>query len=197
MHEIKVISPEEARQAVHGRDQEYEARRLPYWLMAALVIVTTALLVVLIPPGRNGATIAGHELLIVVSGSMSPAIRTGDLVAVRSVDPATIAVGDVITFRDAAMPSMLITHRVIAITQGDHGPVFTTKGDDNPVPDKLPVAASQLVGKVQTRIAYGGRIVTFLRSPLGVLSLIVVPGLFVLFNGRRLLHMIFEESDAA
>lgn len=162
--------------------------------MAAFVIVACLALVLLMPPGLQ---LGGMQVLIVVSGSMHPAIKTGDLVAIRPVAPESIQVGDIITFADHQSLRLLITHRVMSVSTGDHGPVFTTKGDANPVPDKLPVAASQVVGRVQYRVPYGGQIVMFLRSPAGTVSMIIVPGLFVLLNWRRFIAIVAEESETA
>lgn len=197
MHDFKVVSPDEARQLFRRQPLRTAPRRFPYWFVATVVIIMTAALVLLMPPTKSGATIGGYQLLAVVTGSMSPAVNTGDLVAVRPVDPAAIHVGDIITYRDHQSPALLITHRVIAITPGEVGPVYTTKGDANPVPDSLPVAASQVVGRVEQRIPYGGHVVTLLRTPIGVLSLIIVPGMYVLLNSRRLFETTIEESETA
>lgn len=198
MQQVKVVSPDEARQVLRsGRLRRPAPRRIPYWAMAVVVIVMTAVLVLIMPPNRTGATVGGYQLLAVVSGSMSPAIRTGDLIAVRPADPHTIEAGDIITYRAHDTPAQLITHRVIAVTAGESAPVFTTKGDANPVPDRLPVAAAQVVGRVHYRIPYGGYVVRFLRTPAGVLSLIILPGVYVLLQSRRLFESILEEGESA
>ena len=58
----------------------------------------------------------GYQAFLMTTGSMRPAIDPGDLVIVRSVDPADIRVGDAITFREPVGSHQLVTHRVTAIT---------------------------------------------------------------------------------
>jgi len=77
----------------------------------------------------------GYQAFLMTTGSMRPAIDPGDLVIVRSVDPADIRVGDAITFREPVGSHQLVTHRVTAITQSSDGPVFRTRGDANRVAD--------------------------------------------------------------
>lgn len=176
------------------RPRRQSAGTRVFWWMAVAVIVACVTLLFLMP---SGLQFGGRQVLVVVSGSMSPAVKTGDLVAIRPVDPGAIQVGDIVTFADHQSPHLLITHRVMAVSSGNHGPVFTTKGDANPVPDQLPVAAAQVVGRVQYRIPYGGHVVMFLRTPAGTLSMIVVPGLLILLNWRKFVEIVVEESETA
>jgi signal peptidase len=45
-----------------------------------------------------GSRLIGYQVFTVISGSMEPTYGVGDLIYVKKVDPATIAVGDPITF---------------------------------------------------------------------------------------------------
>ena len=46
--------------------------------------------------------VAGHQMYIVLSGSMSPAFEAGSLAFVQPVNPSIIGVGDIITFHCAS-----------------------------------------------------------------------------------------------
>ena len=50
--------------------------------------------------------------LVVLSGSMEPALGTGDVSVVRTIAPLDARPGDVVTFRDPDDADRLITHRV-------------------------------------------------------------------------------------
>ena len=78
-------------------------------------------------------------LAAIVSPSMEPAIKVGDIVAVQRGAP--YGVGDVIMW--CSSPFFCVVHRVVEVGRG----YVVTKGDSNPVPD-LPVPASAVVGKV-------------------------------------------------
>ena len=77
--------------------------------------------------------------MIVKSGSMEPAIKTGALVAVRPA--AGYEAGDIITFRTSDNKKIdSTTHRVVEKQAEDGEISYITKGDANKAPDirKIP-----------------------------------------------------------
>jgi len=94
----------------------------------------------------------GGTSLTVLTGSMEPAIKPGDMVATRGVDAANqnnFTVGQVIAFLPYPNNPTVVTHRITAVTQGPDGVSYTTKGDANNSVDPWgPVAASHVRGQV-------------------------------------------------
>jgi signal peptidase len=82
---------------------------------------------------------------IIASGSMTPAMKVGDIAIVISTDPSKIQTGDVIQYWQGQEMNM---HRVVEIRQTESGEQFITKGDANNVPDSDPVSADQIRGKL-------------------------------------------------
>jgi signal peptidase len=113
----------------------------------------------------------GWRVDAVLSGSMEPHLKTGALVLTRSVEPETVAVGDIITFRPTTNGKNLITHRVIGIGQSS-SLFFETKGDANEDPDPFTVPARNLVGKISFNAPYWGYVTEFLKTPLGFIILL-------------------------
>ncbi|MBO8169571.1 MAG: signal peptidase I [Thermoanaerobacteraceae bacterium] len=114
----------------------------------------------------------GYRFLVVISGSMEPEIPVGTLVAVKPVSPGSIREGDVITFRDHDNPEVLVTHRVVGLTDNGY---FVTKGDANEAADPVPVSAGDLVGKNFFRLPYIGYLaIIFKRSGAVFLGTVVV-----------------------
>lgn len=95
-------------------------------------------------------TIFGYRIYNVVSGSMEPEIKTDSLVLIKRVDPATLQVGDVISFisTDPNIASQINTHSIYKIDVKDGRYTFTTKGAANPTPDEYTVAQDNVIGKV-------------------------------------------------
>ncbi len=119
----------------------------------------------------------GREMYVVRGASMRPAIPLGAVVVVGHVDPATIAVGDVITFR--APNETVVTHRVVGV-----GPApeitFQTKGDASSATDPIVVPAHSLIGRVEVFVPVVGVIVALLASTLGgVAALGLIGGLLL------------------
>ena len=121
----------------------------------------------------------GWRVDAVISGSMEPRLKVGSLVVVRPVEPETIVVGDIITFRTTTLGENSITHRVIVI--GHNSPLhFRTKGDANNNLDPFTVPAQNLLGKVCLHIPYLGYFTEFLKTPVGFVGAIVIPGIITI-----------------
>jgi len=115
----------------------------------------------------------------VVSGSMEPQLKVGSLVVVRPVDPETIVVGDIITFRLTGVDETMVTHRVTGIRH--HSPLyFETKGDANEKPDPFIVPARDLVGKICLHVPSLGYFTEFLKTLYGFIFAVVIPGLVII-----------------
>jgi signal peptidase I len=117
----------------------------------------------------------GYRSLIVLSGSMSPAIGTGDVVVERPVSPLELRVGDVVTFQDPDREGRAVTHRIRAIRVRGGVVDVTTRGDANGTVERWSVATSGMVGRVVYHVWKIGYLLVWLRSPLGRLLFLVVP----------------------
>jgi signal peptidase I len=124
----------------------------------------------------------------VTGSSMEPAIVKGSLVVVEPVSPQIVRVGDVITLE---RKGQIITHRVVAIDTTDvTAPVFTTKGDANPVADPEPVRFTGQVGLFRVAIPLAGFVIAYVqayaRTALMVIAAIVfcVSAALLLFRPR-------------
>jgi signal peptidase I len=104
--------------------------------------------------------------LVFTSGSMAPAIRTGDLAITRPVERADISPGDVVSVLDAR--GMRVTHRVVEVDTARN--LLRLKGDANNVVDPLPYPADR-VDRVLFAVPAGGYVLTWLDSPTAMLLL--------------------------
>ena len=137
-------------------------------VLLGLVLVVAVIFVVNMAVNGVGTLPGGYRPLVVLSGSMEPYMPTGSLVLTKSVNPATVKVGDVITFRlkTDSFQTDLATHRVEAIENGPAGMSFVTKGDANRVHDLVPVSATALVGRVVLVSSLAGSVVQAVKAPL-------------------------------
>jgi signal peptidase len=118
----------------------------------------------------------GDRTFVVRSGSMTPAIRTGDVVAVHGVPATSVRVGDIVTFDNHGR---FTSHRVRSVVARGHQLAFVTQGDANTGQEHWRVAASGTVGRVVDRVPMLGFVVVQVRSTLGQLALIVLPALLL------------------
>jgi len=124
---------------------------------------------------RGTALVSGWEVTSILTGSMSPALNVGDLVAFEPVDAADLELGQIIVFDDPTRPGVTYVHRLTAIN--DDG-TYTTKGDANEKDDSTPVSQANVQGVVRMVSPYGGY-PTMLLSHGKYLQLVVLIGLLL------------------
>jgi signal peptidase len=124
-------------------------------------------------------SIFGKIPLIVLTESMDPEIKAGDLIICDEVDPAALKEGDVISYLDPdGSGSSIVTHRIIEVMVNEKNSEmsFRTKGDNNNIEDRLSVPDENIVGKwTEVRFWQLGRVLLFTQSTLGVILLIIIP----------------------
>jgi signal peptidase len=146
-------------------------RLLVQWSIVGAV--STLLLGLAVP------SLLGYHNLVVMSGSMEPAIHTGDLVIDKEISPLDARVGDVVTFRDPEDPSLLISHRVMKIEIRGNKVRFTTKGDNSNALQRWGVAANGKIGRVELHLWKLGYPLFWVATRWGRMLLVVVPALLL------------------
>lgn len=141
------------------------------WAAASFVLVV--LLSAALPMAVGGTS------MVVRSGSMTPAIRTGDVVVVRPMSPTEAEIGDIVTFKDPAGSGRLLVHRVRAISHSGDEVEVITKGDANTTQERWKVAADGTIGTVAYRVPALGFAVGWIGSPAGKIGLVIVPALLL------------------
>jgi signal peptidase len=153
------------------------AGRTAGWaLMAAAVAAAVGLAVL----PRLGL----YRSLTVLSASMVPTFRPGDMVVVRPEPIRRLRVGDVITYQVPVGARQVETHRVVEIVSGrgtDH-PVIRTKGDANTGVDPwLAQLNGPTVWRLTAVVPKAGYAINALRSPaFHLFSVILVPAALAL-----------------
>jgi len=94
--------------------------------------------------------VLGWSPSAITSGSMEPAIRTGDVVVGNPNVPDDLAPGTVVTFESNT--GMLITHRIIGV---DADGSYITRGDANDSPDRPSIKPDEIrsVGRILVPLA--------------------------------------------
>ena len=152
-------------------------------ILVPILIVNCTLLVKSFINKDEVPDFGGTLPLIVLTDSMYPDIKSGDLIICKTVDPKDVKEGDVISFYDpASKGTAVVTHMVIEIIDEDGKLSFRTKGINNNTDDRLPVSADKVIAKYTgVRIAGAGNIAIFMQSTTGLLVCVVLP--IILFVG--------------
>lgn len=106
---------------------------------------------------------------VVISGSMSPEIKVGDMILVKRIKEIDqieeLMEGDIIQFEQA---DRLVSHRIVEIQGESAHSIYYTKGDDNRVVDSEPVQVGQIRGRVIGSIPKAGWLSILVRKGLGL-----------------------------
>jgi len=146
-----------------------KVKKISYWLILGFLLAVLIFVLFPLLPIKNN-----YSLKMVLSGSMSPTIKTGSIVAVK---PAlSYKIGDVITFKVGKREREIVTHRIIGQTEQG----FIVQGDANNAADINPVKEEQILGKVFLTVPYAGYIANFAHSKFGLVLLILVPALLII-----------------
>lgn len=124
-----------------------------------------------------GSRLLGYRCYTVISGSMEPTYSVGDLIYVKTVDPAEIQVGDPITFL-LNEDLVVATHRVVRIDTENQR--FYTQGDANDIEDSEPVHFNNVIGVPQFAIPKLGYVSDFVQNPPGTYITIAVGVVLIL-----------------
>lgn len=135
------------------------------------------------------------SLYTIISGSMLPTIKVYDVVVnLRIDDPSQLHEGDVITFISQSKINYgdTITHRINKITYDNGTYYFTTKGDNNLVPDETPVEFNNIIGKVILKVPQLGQAQFFLLKQGPKLFLILIPSFGILIYDLLKMLNLFD-----
>jgi signal peptidase len=127
----------------------------------------------------------------VLSPSMVPAFRPGDLIITKAEPASAVKVGQVVALPIPNEPGQRYVHRIISVTTRDGKPLVRTKGDANPQPESFTLRIdSPNVPVVVATVPGVGRMSVLLQR--GWLRLLIV-ALTVMFGAiatKRLVHSV-------
>ncbi len=98
---------------------------------------------------KNRVALGNIYIFQVVSESMIPEYKIGDIIVTKKTNPVSLNVGDDVTYVASAegINGMTITHRIISKREVDGKYYFVTKGINNPIEDPE-ISEDMIYGKV-------------------------------------------------
>lgn len=118
-----------------------------------------------------------YRTFIIVTKSMEPELKVGDIILVNKVNPKDIKVGDNITYQGMSgdVTNRIITHKVDTIKEEMGKIIFNTKGVANLFSDTYFVYPEQIYGKVTYRFKLLSFISRLIKTWYGFILIIVLP----------------------
>ena len=175
------------------------------WLVVALAVCMMGFTIVSVNTfDRMDRSLFGYKAFIVLSDSMSATdFNAGDLILVKEVDPATLQVGDILSYQSTNSENYgeIVTHKIRELTADAEGnPGFITYGTTTGDVDEEVVTYDFVLGKYQTKLPGVGRFFQFLKTTPGYIVCIFLPFMLLILlqgiNSIRLFRRYKKEQLA-
>jgi signal peptidase len=188
---MKAEVPLEGREAVEkgparvaGSTATAPIRRGARYLRSRAHVAVEALLLVCL--GLAVLAVAGTALNwcrldVVLSGSMAPTLRPGDVVLAVSEPDSQVSAGQVLAFHPPYDPSIVVVHRIIQVVHHGNKVAIRTQGDENNAPDQwTAVLEGTSAWRVSWVLPSAGYVAIWATYPwIHLLALLVVIGIVV------------------
>lgn len=149
-------------------------RRILNWIVnIGIGLLIVLILLSLVGKYNRSDYILNFAPMKVLSGSMEPEIKVGDMIIAKKIEPCLIEEGDVISYR--MNNKVNVTHRVLEVFNEEDKVSFKTKGDANNIEDGELVSGDNVIGKLVFRLPKVGYFIDFMTKPLGFLALFILP----------------------
>ena len=166
-------------------------------LIAILFVVYLGDLIINVKSGNYKAPLFGGY--VIVSPSMVPTININDAIVIKRSADGQYAIGDIISFfsSDFGNEDKVITHRIVKKKETfSNQSTYITKGDNNSIPDRNGVSASDIYGKVFLIIPKLGYVQSFLSQPLHFALCVLIPaGIVFLYDIIRIRNAIQKSKS--
>ena len=140
------------------------------WVKRVALGIVFAVLLFLLFIFSTIPSVFGFSPLTVLTGSMEPEIYPGDMVVIHR--ESDYAVGDTVTYVVSGGTSS-VTHKIVREYVQDGVTYYITKGTNNNTEDAMPVAKSQVAGKVVLVIPGLGTFLEWLKTPSGIFLILL------------------------
>lgn len=132
--------------------KENKILKILWGVVKTLLTGFLVLLVLIIAIQRftnNNFAIAGIRVFTVITESMYPEYKVGDMIIAVETKPENIEIGDNVVYNglEGDFKGKIVTHKVIEKEQKENGYTFITKGVNNTIEDPE-IKDNQIIGKV-------------------------------------------------
>jgi signal peptidase len=163
--------------------------------LLVVFVLAILLVVVLQRVSNNNISLGGFRIFSIITESMVPKYKVGDILLSKSIEPSKIKVGDDLVYLGAkdSFAGKVVTHQVIKIEQENGEYKFHTKGLANDIEDPV-VSESQVYGKIICNIKVLGFINNILNNIYGFYFLIFIPTAILIITKIKAIYEEIKET---
>ncbi len=147
-------------------------------MLLVLFVIATAYQKVI--PGNP--SVFGYRTYSIITNSMYPKIKKGDVILVHEQKISSYKVGDIVTFKgmDGDLKGKIVTHQIVGISKENGKRIFYTKGLKN-ISNDPAVYEEQILGKYVYRFFLFSIVEKIMETKIGFALIILIPLGFIYF----------------
>lgn len=167
-------------------------------VLEVLLVVFVVILCLIVLSQRffsGNRSFFGYRMFNIITSSMQPELKVGDIILVKETDYDKIKIGDNVTYKGMSQDvnGKIITHKVKNIIDEDGKKIFYTKGINTETVDPA-VYEDQIYGVVQYKFVILSFIHSIITTTVGFILFIVLPLVYILI--MEIKNMVEEKKKA-
>lgn len=169
---MKIYTDEEITKKLNKKNRIKKVIDFIIYPIIAIFLMCSLLIVFQVAKNPNEMpSLFGYKMFNVVSGSMEPNLKIGDIVIVKKVEKENIKEENIITFRQG---NGIVTHRVVDIIKENEDVYYRTKGDNNNANDEQLVNYKDIEGIYVFKISKVGLLINNIKNTTSIIIIVLI-----------------------
>lgn len=155
-------------------------------IIILLLLILFALFTVYQKVFPNNPSAFGFRTYSIITKSMEPVLKKGDVILVQERNTSSYKVGDIITFKGTSgdLKGKIVTHEIVGIKLENGKNIFYTKGIQN-ISEDPAVYEDEILGKYIYKFKFFSLIERIMDTKIGFILIIIIPLGYIYFYEIR------------
>lgn len=155
-------------------------------IIILILLILFALFTVYQKVFPNNPSAFGFRTYSIITKSMEPVLKKGDVILVQERNTSSYKVGDIITFKGTSgdLKGKIVTHEIVGIKLENGKNIFYTKGIQN-ISEDPAVYEDEILGKYIYKFKFFSLIERIMDTKKGFILIIIIPLGYIYFYEIR------------
>lgn len=155
-------------------------------IIILILLIIFALFTVYQKVFPNNPSAFGFRTYSIITKSMEPVLKKGDVILVQERNTSSYKVGDIITFKGTSgdLKGKIVTHEIVGIKLENGKNIFYTKGIQN-ISEDPAVYEDEILGKYIYKFKFFSLIERIMDTKIGFILIIIIPLGYIYFYEIR------------
>ena len=155
-------------------------------IIILILLILFALFTVYQKVFPNNPSAFGFRTYSIITKSMEPVLKKGDVILVQERNTSSYKVGDIITFKGTSgdLKGKIVTHEIVGIKLENGKNIFYTKGIQN-ISEDPAVYENEILGKYIYKFKFFSIIERIMDTKIGFILIIIIPLGYIYFYEIR------------